>query len=139
MTHLCQIIGYFSQTVRGAFHQLFDIVVQVIEVFAPIADYWALYDNGMQLRRVAEKPIGGSPQIYDRVIWEAMVKSTEARDEHAAYGAAPTIMGVPTATITASMEHAVQDARRRHKALGHPIIIWRDGKVVEVPPEEIEI
>ncbi len=25
----------------------------------------------------------------------------------------------------------------RHKRLGHPIYIWKDGKVVCVPPEEI--
>jgi hypothetical protein len=27
----------------------------------------------------------------------------------------------------------------RHKKLGEPIVIWRDGKVVWVPPEEIEV
>jgi hypothetical protein len=26
-----------------------------------------------------------------------------------------------------------------HKCLGNPIAVWRDGKVVIVPPEEIEI
>ncbi len=31
------------------------------------------------------------------------------------------------------------DARSLHKALGVPIVIWRDGKVVEVPPEEIVV
>jgi hypothetical protein len=25
----------------------------------------------------------------------------------------------------------------RHKKLGHSVFVWRDGKVVEVPPEEI--
>jgi hypothetical protein len=34
---------------------------------------------------------------------------------------------------------AVQDALRRHKLLGESIAVWRDGKVVIVPPEEIEI
>ena len=27
----------------------------------------------------------------------------------------------------------------RHKRLGNPIVVWRDGKVVWIPPEEIQI
>jgi hypothetical protein len=29
-------------------------------------------------------------------------------------------------------------ARLSHRQTGHPIVIWRDGKTVVVPPEEIE-
>jgi len=38
-----------------------------------------------------------------------------------------------------AMGQAVQSALRLHKLLGQPIISWRDGKVVEIPPEEIEL
>ena len=41
--------------------------------------------------------------------------------------------------ISQSMGRAVQNALRMHKLLGQPIVIWRDGKVVWVPPEEIEL
>ena len=41
--------------------------------------------------------------------------------------------------IEQAMEDAVQDALRSHKLMGDPIVIWRDGKVVWVPPEEIEL
>ena len=41
--------------------------------------------------------------------------------------------------IEAAMEEAVCDNLREHKLLGLPIVVWRDGKVVWVPPEEIEI
>ncbi|MFO0965457.1 MAG: hypothetical protein U0793_07705 [Gemmataceae bacterium] len=41
--------------------------------------------------------------------------------------------------IQSAMRAAVRDAVRTHKLLGHPIVIWRDGKVVVVPPEEIEV
>jgi len=34
---------------------------------------------------------------------------------------------------------AVREALKMHKCMGNPIAIWRDGKVVIVPPEEIEI
>jgi hypothetical protein len=34
---------------------------------------------------------------------------------------------------------AVRDAKLLHKQTGHPIVVWKDGKVVEIPPEEIVI
>ena len=34
---------------------------------------------------------------------------------------------------------AVREALIMHKRIGNPIAVWRDGKVVIVPPEEIEI
>ena len=39
----------------------------------------------------------------------------------------------------AIFDQAGREALARHKALGIPVVIWRDGKVVEVPPEEIEV
>jgi hypothetical protein len=37
------------------------------------------------------------------------------------------------------MRKAVREAVRRHKLLGYPIAVSRGGKVVWIPPEEIEI
>lgn len=28
---------------------------------------------------------------------------------------------------------------QRHRQLGLPLVIWRDGQVVEVPPESVEL
>jgi hypothetical protein len=33
----------------------------------------------------------------------------------------------------------IQQALREHKLLGHSIIVWQDGRVVELPPEEIPV
>jgi hypothetical protein len=38
-----------------------------------------------------------------------------------------------------ALKEAVAEAMAEHKLRGHPIIIWRDGKVVSIPPEEITI
>ncbi len=38
-----------------------------------------------------------------------------------------------------AMALAARDARRLHKQTGHPIAAWRDGRVVWIPPEEIEV
>ena len=37
------------------------------------------------------------------------------------------------------LQRAVNHALLMHKRLGNPIAIWKDGKVVIVPPDEIEI
>jgi hypothetical protein len=34
---------------------------------------------------------------------------------------------------------AVAKAIAAHKRAGHPIVIWRDGKVVKIPAEQIEV
>lgn len=41
--------------------------------------------------------------------------------------------------IEAALRRAVQQALWEHKQLGHHIIVWREGKVVRLPPEEIEV
>ena len=38
-----------------------------------------------------------------------------------------------------AMNKGVREALRRHKLLGEPIAVWRDGQIVWVPAEEIEI
>lgn len=37
------------------------------------------------------------------------------------------------------LQRAVNHALLIHKRLGNPIAVWKDGKVVIIPPEEIEI
>jgi hypothetical protein len=41
--------------------------------------------------------------------------------------------------IDEALRRAVREALLRHKKLGNPIAVWRDGKVVIVPPEEIPV
>lgn len=36
-----------------------------------------------------------------------------------------------------AMAEAVHETVREHKLLGYPIVVWKDGKVVWIPPEEI--
>jgi hypothetical protein len=41
--------------------------------------------------------------------------------------------------VEAAMNRSIREALRRHKLLGESIAVSRDGKVVIVPPEEIEL
>jgi hypothetical protein len=43
------------------------------------------------------------------------------------------------ARVTQAVRQAGRDARLRHKQLGVPIVVWEDGKIVEIPPEEIVV
>ena len=42
-------------------------------------------------------------------------------------------------TIDAALRRGVQDALRRHKLLGQSVVVWKDGKVVRLRPEEISL
>jgi hypothetical protein len=41
--------------------------------------------------------------------------------------------------ITQALTKAVNIAVLKHKQSGNPVATWQDGKVVWIPPEEIEI
>lgn len=41
--------------------------------------------------------------------------------------------------IDLALKQAVQEALLRHKQAGNPVVAWRDGKIVWIPPEEITI
>lgn len=41
--------------------------------------------------------------------------------------------------IDKALEKAVREAVLRHKLLGNPIAVWRDGKVCWLQPDEISI
>jgi hypothetical protein len=41
--------------------------------------------------------------------------------------------------IDKAIEKGAREARRFHKALGHSIPEWRDGRVVWIPPEDIVV
>ena len=41
--------------------------------------------------------------------------------------------------ITEAIRKATRIAMRKHKFYGVPIVVWKDGKVVEIQPEDIVI
>lgn len=43
------------------------------------------------------------------------------------------------AAIDEAMRRGVREALIRHKKLGNSVAIWRDGKAVVIPPEEIPV
>jgi hypothetical protein len=41
--------------------------------------------------------------------------------------------------LVKAINEAVTEALRRHKERGESIVIWRDGRIVTLKPEEIEL
>ncbi|OKH39332.1 hypothetical protein NIES2119_06215 [[Phormidium ambiguum] IAM M-71] len=41
--------------------------------------------------------------------------------------------------VTQALAKAVREALRKHKQTGNSVAVWRDGKVVWIPPEEINL
>jgi hypothetical protein len=39
--------------------------------------------------------------------------------------------------IDLALKRAIKEALLRHKKLGNSIVVWRDGEVVQIPPQEI--
>ena len=83
----------------------------------------------------------GSMQFGDQTLWERIQKNMKAKEQESGYGtgAEPRLMGVPVSEVLEILTLAGREALARHKALGIPIAVWRDGRVVEIPPDEIQI
>ena len=117
-------------------------IANFLALYSPIADNWGLYDNSTSARLIAKFESPGALEIADPEAWSMITKRRIVREQETAYETRPEsrgIRGVPFEEITEALREAGRQAWRRHKALGHPIVIWRDGGVVEVPPEEIEV
>ena len=41
--------------------------------------------------------------------------------------------------IDSALVQAAREVLRRHKQAGHPVVAWRDGKAVRIPPEAIRL
>ena len=40
--------------------------------------------------------------------------------------------------ITDALASGVREALKRHKQAGNPVVVWSDGKMVWIKPEEIQ-
>ena len=43
------------------------------------------------------------------------------------------------AKITRALAQGVRDALLKHKQTGNPVVVWRDGKIVWLKPEDIQV
>lgn len=103
-------------------------------LFLPLADACLVVDNSRDVPQlVAEKVPGSQLRILRNETWQSILRE-------------PTLMyhivngkhgPVDTATIMACIRSAVAEAIEEHRKAGRSIVIWRDGKIVSIPPEKI--
>jgi hypothetical protein len=43
------------------------------------------------------------------------------------------------AGVDRGIQWALREVRIKHKKMGVPLVGWKDGKIVSIPPEEIQI
>ncbi len=112
------------------------------DLYSPIADSWDMHENtSLPPKLIAAKDRDAAIHFGNQQRWESIREGLRVKEKEAEYAAGPEprICGVPVSEVMAIFDRAGREAIARHKALGHPIVIWRDGKVVVVPPEEIDI
>jgi predicted ABC-type ATPase len=107
------------------------------ELYRPLADRWSVYDNSGrdQPRVIARGAAVDPPEILDTEYWRRLEPPTDMmRERPAASSLFPDAEAMDRIVV-----RAVREALLRHKLLGQSIVVWEDGRVVEIPPEEIEV
>ena len=97
-------------------------VSNFFSIYRPIADSWELHDNSTTPSKlIAAQGTSGPMKFGNAELWNTI------------------LLGVPISEVMDIFTRAGREALARHKALGESVAVWRDGRVVVIPPEEIEI
>jgi predicted ABC-type ATPase len=111
------------------------------------ADTWVVIDNTDRPgRAVAWRRLGTGLHVLDNALWNKLAgRYMKPRAEE------PQALAKPLAAdahlqkvfdpedILAAVNRAVATALRRHKERGESIVVWRDGKIVTLGPNEIDV
>lgn len=116
--------------------------------YSPAADTWVLMNNTSKPGRpVAWRRVGAGVEVLDNALWNQLLvrymKPPRAEEPQVAVGDADEIARLRKVfdpeDIVDCVNRAVTAAYKRHKARGESIVIWRDGQIVTLKPEEIEV
>ncbi len=108
-----------------------------LELYSPLVDSWRLYDNsrGGDPQIIAKQRLTGELIVHDSVLWpgglppESPVRFVAEIDADSRFSSDEVVDPL----IRTAMRRAVAEHKRR----GNPIAVWKDGRVVQIPPEEI--
>ena|SRR6266540_917601 len=90
-------------------------------------------------RRIASRDIGDPLSVADNALWQQLVaRYMKPRVEEKEAGAAAQKLWTAEDIVDA-VNRAVTGALKRHKELGQSVVVWRDGKVVWLKPEQIDV
>ena len=139
-------VARVADRVRGGGHRVPEETVRrryrvglknFFRLYRPRTNSWRFYDNSRT------DQIGSSSR-QARAWLKTMFRSlrhgsrskenTEMERKRDVDIAAAFEQGTP---IDEALNRGVREAVKRHKQLGLPLVVWRDGKVAWIPPEEI--
>jgi len=103
---------------------------------------WQLVDNtsAPPPRLIAVRYARTGVRIFDNRIWTTLAaRYMKPRAEQQPVAVTEQDLGWTSQDILDAINEAVTEALRRHKARGESVVIWRDGKIVELKPEEIDV
>jgi len=106
------------------------------------ANSWQLVDNtgAPPGRLIAQRLVGTGLQMFDARTWNTLAtRYMKPRAEQPPVPVTQEELGWTGQDIMDAINEAVTEALRRHKARGESVVVWRDGKIVELKPEEIDV
>lgn len=109
--------------------------------YAPAADSWMLVDNtgAPPPRRIAWRDIGRRVEVADNALWTQLVARYMKPRAEEQEPRRTVDVGFTSEDLIEAIDRAVRAALARHKARGESVVIWRDGQVVWLTPEEIQL
>jgi predicted ABC-type ATPase len=108
--------------------------------YSPAADSWILYNNtGRRAIPVASQAFGARLVVEDNPLWNRLVSRYMKPKAEEPQGATVARQPWTVEEVTEAVNRAVTAALKRHKERGESVVVWRDGRIVWLKPEEIEI
>ena len=101
-----------------------------LNIYSPLADDWFLYNNSLtEPVIIAEKKVNKSLSVYDKKLGKNFRSHTMNKlNENDLF-----------ARIDFGIKRGVARALAEHKRLGQSISVWKDGHIVKISPEKIQI
>ncbi len=108
-------------------------ISNLFHIYRPLLDSWVLFDNSLKSPYLIAQETAQNLVVLDTLKFASCFKMPlKPTDETLRESAdQPNWM-----SALAALRLAKLDVIEQHCRSGHPIIIWRDGKVYHQPPEE---
>lgn len=102
----------------------------LVNLYLPIADRWEIYDNSyITAQLVAKKEVNSDKKIFLTETFSKIMNQT-IKEPSSDYS---------SDKIEKAVKEAIEEELEKRRRLGLPIAIWKNGKVVNLSPEEFEI
>lgn len=113
----------------------------LFNVFIPLADAWIMLNNSPLDHpvKIAERDAGGPLRVHDQALWDNLRRKYMKPIDGVREQESVPAPGFTMDDIYQAACRAVEEAIARHRARGESVVIWRDGKIVELKPEEIDV